>query len=265
MNIVVAVNNAYVKPLKVMFSSLLTHNKECIHVFILQTERLLDSHICEIKSVLGNRGDIHLIDVPTIECNTRFSSASLSRIIAPFYLPLEISRVLYLDADILIRKPIKQLYDMDMSQKSICAIPDYACDTEDGYHMQQLELRRPKHYVNSGVLLVDLNRFREKYNLQELLDGLKTHNAISSFIDQDFINDYFRDDIQYVDVTYNQPALWSAPKSAVIVHYIGEKKPWKTNYDLKFFFEYKKVWNCVNRNEKLSVFAYIKNIVRKLF
>lgn len=265
MNIIVSVNNSYIKPLKVLIYSLIQNISEYIYIYMLQSETIDATYIAELKTIIGTRGNIEIIDVPLIECNTRFSSASLSRIIAPFYLPTEVRKALYLDADILVCGPIEQLFKMDMAQKTICAIPDYACDIETDYFMRQLNLQRPYHYVNSGVLLIDVDRFRKTYNLQKLLTCLNSFNSISSFIDQDFINDYFRDDIHYIDIKYNHPPLWHTRTSPVIIHFLGEKKPWHNHYNLNYFFKYKKSWDTVNQLNKLSVLSYIKNLFIKVF
>lgn len=91
-------------PLKAMLVSLLKFHQD-IDLWILNMEGLDDADFLPIFSVL-DESQIHIKKMPQQLVNeTRFSPSSLSRIFIPFLLT-ELDRVLYLDADILIRKPI---------------------------------------------------------------------------------------------------------------------------------------------------------------
>lgn len=79
---------------------------------------------------------------------TSFSPYSLLRLYAAEYIPAE--RVLYLDADIMTCADLSSLYDLDLGENEVAAVPDHI----GRYWMG-------KTYFNSGVLLFNLKRCRE--------------------------------------------------------------------------------------------------------
>ena len=65
---------------------------------------------------------------------------------------LPVERVLYLDAGVLVRKDLKDLWDTDLCGKPIAASPDV------GFPMSGLDgsTPSPSPYSNAGIMLMDL-------------------------------------------------------------------------------------------------------------
>ena len=99
------------------------------------------------------------------------------------HLPVE--RVLYLDADVLVRDDLKDLWDTDLGGKALAAAPDVGFP--NGHDdLDSAAASRP--YFNAGVLLLDLARVRED------LPGLFAHAAKCTgkrLGDQDALNLHF--------------------------------------------------------------------------
>lgn len=108
MNILVAVNNQYIRPLLVMLDSLFTHETEALDIYLfysLVSERylrLLDSYI-------DKRGGRF---IPVLVEDSVFQEAPLKRyftkevyyrVLCGRLLPETLERILYLDTDIIIR------------------------------------------------------------------------------------------------------------------------------------------------------------------
>jgi lipopolysaccharide biosynthesis glycosyltransferase len=84
------------------------------------------------------------------------------RLLIP-YLFKEASRVLYLDADTLVLEDLWPLWNLDLEKHTIGAAPDYLSFIEDGVaNWQELHLDPQAPYFNSGVLLINLSRWREQ-------------------------------------------------------------------------------------------------------
>ncbi|KAL7281988.1 hypothetical protein ACG7TL_003455 [Trametes sanguinea] len=145
------------------------------------------------------------------------------------YLPVE--RVLYLDADVLVRADLKELWDTDLQGKAIAAAMDV------GYPSGHDGVKRGP-YFNAGVLLVDLAAARKK------LDSLVTLAADmsgSKLKDQDALNVHFADDWLPLDLAWNAQGLGTyaahcAPERAAlkldgmstdpkVVHFTGPLHP----------------------------------------
>jgi len=83
------------------------------------------------------------------------------RLLIP-YIFKEASRVLYLDADTLVLEDLWSLWTLDLEENTVGAVPDYLpCMKEGVANWQELKLDPQAPYFNSGVLLIDLLRWKE--------------------------------------------------------------------------------------------------------
>jgi lipopolysaccharide biosynthesis glycosyltransferase len=96
--------------------------------------------------------------------------------------------------------------------------------------------------VNSGVLLLDLERWRREHLTRRLFDYIEHHGAALEFWDQDAINAVLHEVILVLDCRWNLqarmyrsgrrafPMEFEATRGArrrpAIVHYTGSEKPW---------------------------------------
>ncbi|KAF4610317.1 hypothetical protein D9613_010287 [Agrocybe pediades] len=110
---------------------------------------------------------------------------------------LPVERVIYLDADVLVRRGLKELWDTDLQGKDVGAVVDI------GYPMGHNDATRGP-YFNAGVLLMDLARIRMTMaGLQELELEMKD----SKHHDQDALNLHFKDRWMALDLKWNAQGL----------------------------------------------------------
>ena len=115
---------------------------------------------------------------------------SISRELGPVWAKLDlfeilpVERVLYLDADILVRDNLAPLWKTDLQDQALGAVPDVGHPM--GYNASD---KRP--YFNAGVLLMDLTKIREMGIVKLMEKGTKMRNA--KFRDQDALNHHFKD------------------------------------------------------------------------
>lgn len=135
--------------------------------------------------------------------NSRWTYMSLIRLALHRILP-DIDRVLYLDCDTIVIDNISALDNLDLHGKLIAGVREPA-KSKNG------------HYINAGVLLMDLKRLRETGKGDELIEDINTHKY--DFPDQDCINHVLRADIAELPVSYNMSDWtgWSAEPH--IMHY----------------------------------------------
>ena len=184
MNIIVSINSNYYKQLIVMLKSFVLYNK-LNNLYLINIEPLSKDMYKQIELFVRRyNGKLHIINskLPLIT-KGRFPPSSLARIIAPFILPDNIDRALYLDVDILITKSLKDFYNIEMTGKGLVGIPDMNLDNPDTYNMKSMGLKRPYRYINSGVILYDLNILKCKYSYEKIITTLKNYKSISSFVD----------------------------------------------------------------------------------
>jgi lipopolysaccharide biosynthesis glycosyltransferase/predicted O-methyltransferase YrrM len=125
--------------------------------------------------------------------------AKIDMLMHPSLLPVE--RILYLDADVLVRRDLKGIWRTDMGGRPIGAARDI------GYpmgHPGLPEVDRGRHYFNAGVLLVDLSLIRQR--LPEMRNALAALQE-TAYKDQDFLNGFFSADFYELDIVWNASGL----------------------------------------------------------
>ena len=96
-------------------------------------------------------------------------------------LPDEINRVLYLDADTIILDDISALFAEDMQGKTIAAVQDLS---QSAMIAHWAPVKAITQYVNSGVMLVDLQRWRDREYTKQCIDFGIAHYDHLLFLDQ---------------------------------------------------------------------------------
>jgi len=143
---------------------------------------------------------------------------------------LPVERVLYLDADVLVRSDLRELWNVDLEGKSIAAAPDV------GFPMGHDGTRRVS-YFNAGVLLMNLTKIRERV---DILKSVAKRMQDSKFQDQDALNAHFEGDWLPLSLKWNAQGLGtyanhpSADRLAInlsamadpsVVHFTGPVHP----------------------------------------
>lgn len=156
-----------------------------------------------------------------------------ARLFLDSLLPTDIERIVYLDTDVMVRRPLEKLANIDLEGNGIAAASDPGrLRRANGRDMRETE--RPffhaARYFNAGVLVFDRPSLI-KADLPSLLRRHIDDGSIRNmFQDQDLLNLAFADNWLELDVRWNltkpHPALRAL--DPWIVHYTTENKPWNT-------------------------------------
>ncbi len=152
--------------------------------------------------------------------DARYTEAALYRLVAPQVLPAEVKRLIYLDADTIIHLDIQKLWKEHIGASGMAAVRERTLLTH--YHAKGSKESKEEVYnrmteagvslancFNSGVLLMDLDRLRERGDI--LLPGLRflaQYPGESKFFDQDILNYYFAKDLTPLPWNYNILLHW---------------------------------------------------------
>ena len=161
-----------------------------------------------------------------------------ARLLIDQLLPLNIRRVLYLDCDLIVRGDIGDLWTTNLRGKTIGAVPDvleYAFRTKLG-------LPEDAPYFNGGVLLIDLDKWRERKIGSRALAFAREHKERLTWHDQCALNFILHGDWLPLDPIWNHQQLgdgvWfegimrfdkmtKAQHDTIrIAHFTGSSKPW---------------------------------------
>lgn len=188
-------NDGYVPYASVTIKSIIDHarKEDDVHIHIIS-----DYITPENKVWLENFGNIHLYiydgnsallrDVKT----SIWSIYTWYRILLPQMLGNNIHRVLYLDCDIIVNSHLDELFTMDMTEKSIAACIDIQSYGNGVY--ERLGYDFSKKYICAGVLMMNLDRWRETDLSKRITDFVRTCPEKIEFPDQDAVNYICQDD-----------------------------------------------------------------------
>lgn len=141
---------------------------------------------------------------------SRYTYAAFYRLLAARLLPREVKRFIYFDADTVIHMDIANLCQINLEGYPLAAVAEY---DEVGYPADNLMVAAGwmdgKAYFNSGVLLVDREKFLAQGDI--LRAGIKRLKQLEGFVfyDQDILNAYFANGYKHLNIAYNAfvPAL----------------------------------------------------------
>ncbi len=183
---------------------------------------------------------------------------TFARLLIPELLPVTVEKALYLDCDIVVNEDVGELWDMDLGEKSLFAARDSlgVVSQQPGGLLNYRELGIPAnaHYFNAGVLLMNLQKWRDCSISERLFKYLWDHRAIIQLADQEALNAVLWDDWGELDYRWNWQVAWRRVRLGIaavnwvpeetrksIIHFVRAEKPWLPGCDCPertYFFKY---------------------------
>ncbi len=153
----------------------------------------------------------------------------------------DISKLLYLDCDVIVKKSLREIFDIDLKDK-YCAM---VLDAESENEAKRLGLNK---YFNAGVILINLDLWRKDELETKLFEYTKNNADKILWQDQDVINIVCGDKIKEIGNEWNFQfflynfgnyyELVQQLKDAHILHLAGRFKPWIEPFEHPIFDEY---------------------------
>jgi lipopolysaccharide biosynthesis glycosyltransferase len=174
-------------------------------------------------------------------------------------LPESVQRLIYLDCDVLVRRPIEALYTADLDGKPLgavldCWAPFIPARKEMRQNLDIFETGEP--YFNSGVLLMDMAQWRQ-IDMQKEIQAIAQKGILQRlFYDQDVLNLVFRNRWHELEWRWNTMNAHFAHEGlgASILHYTGNK-PWGILSGILRSTAYARWYRHVMTNEIFYAFA----------
>ena len=189
-----------------------------------------------------------LPNVPILE-HTKI--ASYLRLLATHLLPEDLDRVLYLDADLIVRADLSPFYFQDLGNNYVAAIAQHPVQGRS----ERLGMDPAVEYFNAGVLLINLDLWRaEDLGNRTLQFAIDNADAIE-MADQDALNgtcdgrvllssqrynagEWVFHDFSAEELATTPSELERARTDPAIAHYTGSSKPWDGSSPHPFAHEY---------------------------
>ena len=256
LEVVYASNDGYARHLAASMCSLFDRNRDFpeIRVFVLSMG-LSEAGRNGLKEIADRYGRIlELVDMDDLE--SRFSHpvdlggydvSIMLRLFMGEMLPASVERVLYLDCDTIVLQSLKGLWSRELGDCILGAVME---PTIYPAVRRSIDLGPEDAYYNSGVLLVNLARWRAEGVQETLLDFWKSKGGKLFASDQDVLNGGLKGRVCSLPPKYNfftncryfsyraltkyGPAYRAvtaeefarAKRHPVIVHYMGDERPW---------------------------------------
>ena len=236
----------FAMPCGVCITSIFENNKaNKIRIHIL-TEGFSDATIRLFEKTAESYGQviiIHKIDCSVFDgmpVTDVYPKSIYFRLLFPNLMQDSISRLIYLDCDILVNQDISEMWNIDISNYGIGCVWDQK--GEDIHHKNRIEINNT--YLNSGVLLMNLQWLREYDFTYKCMKYIRDYPERCVNPDQDAINVILKDKFLFIHPRYNMQQLYLLEKrrlflgcdkwglineaidNPVIIHYTGIYKPW---------------------------------------
>ena len=192
-----------------------------VTVHILHDNTLTQDNRDKFSYIAGRYGQIinfHNIEVTCADkikefkekffnTTTKFNIGIMYRLLLTKLLSSEIKKIIYLDSDIIVNFDIKKFWQMELGDKIIAA----ASESEGtgipakNYLLMCINgIVKDEEYFNSGVLMINLEKFRQSKDILE--GGIKfvaNHSEYINF-DQDVLNYCFSKNILKLPKDFNR-------------------------------------------------------------
>ena len=273
-SIICAVNGRFAKPFAVMIRSLLVNRNSNRPVTFYVFESDLPPHDRKLieATAADDGGSIVWMRADHTRVQGLPSASSLSmydRLFVGDELPASISKVIWLDADLLVLGDIGALWETDMGDKAVLAVQDMAipfvsCPLGLG-EWRALGLPRFTPHFNSGVLVIDLNTWRNEDIGGKTIRYLRSRKRHIALYDQEALNAILLGRWGALDPRWNviasiagrefqrSPHLSAEVSRGTvenpwILHFAGDWKPWtlpygRHPYDLYFRYLDQTLWS----------------------
>ncbi len=253
MTIVIVANNKYVEFLTTLLLSIKKNIVCRIEIYVINNGLSIETKkLC--KTISFNSHEITFVNfedlINTFPSEYKKLSPHFWRLFAPKLLK-DKPRILYLDVDTIIRKDISQLFLFDMQNKTIAAVVDYLENIETGIsNYSSFGMNPQEKYFNSGVLLIDTNRFLELQIAEKIIEITKNNLNFTKACgkweqyDQYGFNVVLNNDWLELPIAYNYGSEL-AFFDASIVHFNGHGKPSSITCNLHYKNEFYNYFNEV--------------------
>ncbi len=199
------------------------------------------------------------------------------RLLIPSKVKTQNSKVLYLDADLIVNLDVSELFSKELNQP-LGAVKgaEFKYILEKDFFLNELSVNESNYFFNSGVLLFNVKKWNELEMDIKVKEFGEKYGTNFRSADQTLLNGIFKGEYHFLDTKYNSPwypNLNEYDPNEKIVHFVGSPKPWdyfgtKLHKGRNIFLEYTPKWwlNKYSRFsfEKLYRTYKIKNSIIRL-
>jgi lipopolysaccharide biosynthesis glycosyltransferase len=269
-NVCITIDDNYVQHAAVTLTSLFVNN-DSIHfnIFIIHSSITIKNQVRLEREILKYNAKIKFLNIDKQNFKDavlyfHFTVAIYYRLLIAEILPKDISKVIYLDADLVFRNKIDYLLNIDLRGYSHAAVENARISSET---KSRLGLGSNSKYFNAGVLMINLEYWRVNKISHKCLLYLKEYKDKIVMGDQDVLNvvlenqwlqlpyiwnaqeAFYLDKFDYINLKLTKEEYTEIVKNPYVLHFTGSDKPWfiENNHPLKVeYYKYLAMTNWRN-------------------
>ena len=251
-DVVMASDEAFLPYTAVAIQSILDHYRSdrSLRIFLLTDASLDNEHRSRFAQLSSDSG-FELVEVVTtaseyegLQTTVGISPTTYFRLNMHNLLPRDVRRVVYLDSDVIVRRCISELYNLDMTGYSLAGCED----SISRHYVEKFGQHPQTKHVNGGVLVVDLDAWRRIRFSDLLEDFASAKQFVLTLGDQEILTGILGLSTCFASIDWNvhgsmfdpkwrseesgkknqidRDALERAVHDPAIIHYTYNRKPW---------------------------------------
>jgi lipopolysaccharide biosynthesis glycosyltransferase len=286
-SIVVVCDNHYIILLATLIKSIEVnhHSFEKIDIYIVEDNVSNKNKIKLLSSIETELITLHWLEIKTcipkhIRLPLDRSSYPLNiyvRLFIPYFLPPGISKVIYMDVDMIVQSDISNLWNIDLGDKIVAAVMDPSVKTVSNNwggikNYQELGLSACTKYFNSGLLIIKTQKLLKLNITEKIISCIVSNKQYAKYPDQYGLNVVLANQWLEIDSRWNHFASDNSREyEPFIIHFVGRKPIYKSyrNHNIykNLFYRYllSTKWQYFQPiGESCRYIKKIKNLVKKV-
>lgn len=273
------VDNNFMRGMMTSIVSFCLNNEKINFCFHIITNNISEKNKIRLKQIAKQYKiniSIYIIDINTFKNFPVFVHLPISmyfRFILPILLT-NVNKLFYIDADIICIKKANDLFNINLEENIIGAIPDQNDERNDILGLKN------HVYFNSGMLVINVNKWNEIKFLEIATKLVMNNYKLFKFPDQDILNIILSHKVKYLDTIFNCFVDYRNCRTSiknediVLLHFSALPKPWniawsiskvsnKFNRNLYAYYEEKTPWKNIPLSKPKTykeISAYIKGL-----
>lgn len=170
------------------------------------------------------------------------SKLAYARLLLPNLLK-DLDTIIYVDSDILFLKDIALLNELNIGEMATAVAKEFIISIlkNDCPNYQELGLNPQNPYFNSGLMLMNLEKFRNIKIAEKTISYLDENRAICKYWDQTALNVTLYEDFLLLDQSWNVQSHWQSFRLEkefyqllaldINYHFVTKNKPWMAYSD----------------------------------
>ncbi|MCR8660518.1 glycosyltransferase family 8 protein [Paenibacillus endoradicis] len=244
-HVIFSSDDNYIQHLIATLVSMLENTNYAQHIIVNVIDGGISEENKQYLNVLVNKynSSIKFLDIDTsmlenVVVNGHISEATYYRILIPTLFENSISKVIYLDCDLIVRHDIYEFYNIDISNYALGAIK-----VNEYNRHEQLGIPKDSKYFNAGVLIINLTKWRINNISTLVMKFIATYPERLKMWDQDALNAILYNDWYEIDYIWNlraqlfnqdfqtagfdsEAVFENAKNDPAISHFTTASKPW---------------------------------------